>query len=124
MNKELGARFDLRVDDDLKDRFKKYCKYKKINLSDAGRDALGTFIDSRMFVENLIESLQDHTLYDGIVQSFQDLPENVRKPLERLLGPEEEKLVNSTPHPLLKNVKVMTIQGFRALKNCSSQDLI
>ena len=122
MNKEFEERFDLRVEKALKDKFKKYCKSKKINLSDAGRDALETFIDSRMFIENLIESLQDHALYADIVRSFQALPENVRKPLERLLGPEEEKLVNKTPHPLLKNVKVMTTQGLRALKNYSSRN--
>jgi hypothetical protein len=116
MNKEFKARFDLRVDRSLKDRLSMYCKSKSIKISDAGREALSTYIDYRMFVNAVIENLQNPEFYVNFTVFCSSLPDDIKKPLEKLIGPEEEKLVLSTPKQLLKNIKVMTKQGQRTLK--------
>jgi len=116
MTKEFEARFDLRVDADLKERFQKYCQSKNIKMSDAGRESLATYIDSRTFIYTLIENLQNTQFFDKFTTFYEDLPADIKKALERIIGPEEEKLVKETPPQLLKNVKVMTKQGQKVLR--------
>lgn len=116
MNSELEARFDLRVNRDLKEKLTRYCEATGIKLSDAGRESLAAYIDYRMFVNSIIENLQNPEFYVNFTLFCSSLPDDIKKPLERLIGPEEEKLVLSTPTQLLKNIKVMTKQGQKALK--------
>jgi hypothetical protein len=116
MNKELEARFDLRVNKNLKDKFIRYCKSKKLTLSDAGRDALMSYVYSRTFVDTMIINLQNPPFFKEFNSIYFILPEDLRNALNNLLAPEEEKLIKSTPPQLLNSVNVITDRGQKALK--------
>jgi hypothetical protein len=116
MNKELEARFDLRVNKNLKDKFIRYCKSKKLTLSDAGRDALTTYVFSKTLIDTMVINLQNPSFFKDFNNIYPVLPEDLKNALNNLLAPEEEKLVKSTPPQLLNSVNVITDRGQKALK--------
>jgi hypothetical protein len=116
MNKELEARFDLRVNKSLRDKFIKFCKSKEMTLSDAGRDALITYTSSKALIDAIIVNLQNPSFFKDFSRIYPGLPEDVRNALNNLLEPEEEELIKNTPPQLLKNVNVITNKGQKALK--------
>jgi len=116
MNNEYEARFDLRVNKNLKDKFTKFCKLKKLKLSDAGRDALTMYAPSKAFIDAMVDNFQDPSFFEYFNKIYPNLPEDIRSAINNLLGPEEEKLIKSTPPQLLKNVNIITESGRKILK--------
>jgi len=116
MTKEFESRFDIRVNASLKKQFQKVCKDNNLTLSYGARDALDIFIYFRPFVNALIENLQDPSFFDIFITFYNSMPSTVQKTFDDLFGPEEEKVVKETPPQLLKNIKVVTKKGNKALK--------
>ena len=56
---EYNDRLDLRVNGDHKEKFRDFCKKQNITLSDAGREALDIYMDSRIFIAAIVENIQD-----------------------------------------------------------------
>jgi hypothetical protein len=112
---EKSARFELRIDTDLKRKFKKFCKDKEINLSEAVRCAITEYLGNKVFAYSLVEHLQDSTFFESFNNFYHTLPKDLRINLDELLGSEEEELVAKTPPQLLKNIKVITDRGNEAL---------
>lgn len=119
MGKDFKDRLDLRVDPDLKIRFREYCDKNNITLSDAIRDALTTYEIYREFIGATIEDIQNPDFYNKFKRFLESLSPSMSKPLEMLLGPEEERLIKETSPRLLKNIRVVTQMGKKALKDIS-----
>lgn len=125
MAKDYGARFDIRVEPELKKAFQEFCKQKRLKISDAGREALGEYINSIKFRDAFLEHLQDIDFYRNFSTFYEILPDPFKKDFEDFLGPEEESLVNRTPKQLLGILKVITIQGQKALdKKCKNNSIV
>lgn len=109
--KKLQDRIDLRIDRPLKIEFSKFCKDKNIKLSQAGREALLIYIRFKIFSDKLLEGIQNPDLYEKFNIFYDAMPTSLKKAFNELMGSEEEKLIESTPPQLLKNLKVITITG-------------
>lgn len=118
-----SSRFELRINTDLKRKFNKFCKDQNINLSEAVRQAITGYMSSKPFIYSLIEYLQDQRFYDSFVQFYITLPSELKLKLDELLGSEEETLVMKAPPQILKNVKVITNRGNKALEHCMGQNI-
>lgn len=116
MNKEYRARFDLRVEPELRNLFQEYCKEKKLTISDAGREALEIYVSTKKFKESFLEYIQNPEFFSGFNAFYENLPCDIKNEFEEFLGPEEEKLVAKTPKQLLKVLRVVTNRGQKAIE--------
>lgn len=117
--KKLQDRIDLRIDQKLKVEFSRFCKDKNKKLSQAGRDALITYMQFNVFRDMLLGDIQNPDLYEKFSSFYDTMSAPLKKMFNELIGSEEEKLIESTPPQLLKNVKVITLKGQKALsKKC------
>lgn len=114
---EYNDRLDLRVNGDHKEKFRDFCKKQNITLSDAGREALDIYMDSRTFIAAIIENIQDPPFFKIFKKFYEAIGPDIKNPFNKLLGPEEEKLIKSTPPQLLRNVRVVTPSGKKAIQN-------
>lgn len=108
MGNDNTDRLDLRIDPDLKNRFRGYCSNNGISLSDAVRDALDTYPFYKSFIEAIVENIQDPKFFKKFKAFYEILPLDLRNLFDILMEPEEKKLIKETPSQLLKNLKVIT----------------
>jgi len=115
MKKELEARFDLRIDASLKEQFREFCDKKGIKLSKGGREALLAYVRQKTLISSIIENNQNPIFFKKFNTAYDTLPNPVKELLNDILGTEEENIVNLTPPQLLKNTRVITLRGRKAL---------
>lgn len=114
---EYNDRLDLRLNGDHKEKFREFCKKHNITLSDAGREALDIYMDSRTFITAIVENIQDPKFFKIFKKFYDALVPDIKEPFDNLLGPEEEKLIKEAPIQLLRGIRVVTPTGKKALKN-------
>lgn len=121
MGNDLKDRIDIRIDANLKEEFKDFCTKNEFTISDAVRDALVSYQKSKVFVETLVENLQEADFYNNFEAFLKSLSKDTRKAFEALLSSEEETLIKETSPRLLKNIRVVTPVGKAILKNRINQ---
>lgn len=113
---EYNDRLDLRLNEEHKEKFREFCKKNKLTLSDAGREALDIYMDSKTLIAALVENIQDPSFFKLFKKFYESLGSDIKDPFDKLLGPEEEKLIKETPPQLLRNVRIITPLGKKALQ--------
>jgi hypothetical protein len=115
--RKYEARIELRIDSKLRDKFESFCKDRELNKSIAGRDALAQYMNEVILRDIILSHIQEKKFYQLFKSFYRTLPVQLKKSFDNLLEQEEVKLVMDTPVICLKNIKVLTEKGEKALQS-------